>query len=204
MGSSSSKVTAQDRAVLDMKVQRDKLRQYQKRIRTVLEREQEIAKECLQKDDKQRALLALRKKKYQQQLLAKTDKQLETLEQLTQSIEFAVVQRDVLYGLEQGNEVLKAINKEMSLERVEKIMDDSAEGIAYQKEMSDMLASTITNSEELEVQEELEALEREELARKIPQLPQVPTTELPQEEEQEQELQEEEPQVKTAKLPILA
>lgn len=39
----------------------------------------------------------------------------------------------MLFGLEQGNKVLKQINKEMTMERVEKIMDDSAEGIEYQK-----------------------------------------------------------------------
>jgi charged multivesicular body protein 6 len=65
-----------------MKLQRDKLRQYQKKIQTVLDREHEIAKECLARDDKSRALLALRRRKYQEQLLAKTDAQLETLEKL--------------------------------------------------------------------------------------------------------------------------
>lgn len=38
-----------------------------------------------------------------------------------------------MFGLEQGSKVLKQINKEMSLERVEKIMEDSADGIAYQQ-----------------------------------------------------------------------
>lgn len=65
-----------------MKIQRDKLRQYQKKIQTVLDREHEIAKEMLAKGDKQRALLALRKRKYQEQLLIKTDGQLQALEEL--------------------------------------------------------------------------------------------------------------------------
>lgn len=43
------------------------------------------------------------------------------------------MQKDVLYGLQQGNEALKEIHKEMSLEAVEKLMDETAEGIAYQK-----------------------------------------------------------------------
>jgi charged multivesicular body protein 6 len=134
MGNNSSKgqITDQDRAVLDLKLQRDKIRQYQKRISVVLDREHEVAKECLSRGDKRRALLALRKRKYQDQLLAKTDAQLDSLEELTRSIEFALVQKDVLYGLQQGSEVLKAIHKEMSLETVERIMDESAEGIAYQ------------------------------------------------------------------------
>lgn len=89
MGNSSSSgkstkplVTKQDEAILQMKIQRDNIKKYQRRIRTVLDREREIAKECLAKGDKNRALLALRKKKYQEQLLIQTDKHLETLEDL--------------------------------------------------------------------------------------------------------------------------
>ena len=37
-----------------------------------------------------------------------------------------------MFGLQQGAAVLKEINQEMSLERVEKLMDDTADAIAYQ------------------------------------------------------------------------
>src|SRR6516164_2745091 len=56
------------RAILDMKNQRDKLHQYQRRITVLTSRETEIAKEMLAKGDKPRALLALRRKKYQESL----------------------------------------------------------------------------------------------------------------------------------------
>lgn len=89
MGNASSKsnksgivVTSQDEAVLKMKMQRDNLEKYQKRIATVLNREREIARECLVRGDRKRAALALRKKKYQEQLLVQTDKHLETLQDL--------------------------------------------------------------------------------------------------------------------------
>lgn len=51
-------------------------------IQRVLDREHEIAKEQLGAGNKDRAILALRKRKYQESLLAKTDGQLENLEQL--------------------------------------------------------------------------------------------------------------------------
>ena len=117
-----------------MKNQRDKLRQYQKRITVITDREKAVAKECIARGEKEKALLALRRKKYQESLLAKTDSQLEELEKLTSNVEFALVQKDVLYGLKQGTQVLQQIHKEMGgLEAVEKLMGESEEARAYQQ-----------------------------------------------------------------------
>ena len=117
-----------------MKNQRDKLHQYQKRITVITSREKDIAKECLRDGNKQKALLALRRKKYQESLLAKTDQQLAQLEALTSDVEFALVQKDVVFGLQQGTAVLKEIHKEMGgLEKGELIMGESEEAQAYQK-----------------------------------------------------------------------
>ena len=117
-----------------MKNQRDKLHQYQKRVLVLTNRETAVAKECLARDDRKRALLALRRKKYQESLLAKTDSQLEQLEQLTGQVEFALVQKDVLFGLQQGTNVLRAINQEMGgIDRVERLMGETDEARAYQE-----------------------------------------------------------------------
>jgi len=51
-------------------------------IQVVLDREHEIAKAHLATGQKDRAVIALRRRKYQQSLLLKTDSQLENLEQL--------------------------------------------------------------------------------------------------------------------------
>ena len=117
-----------------MKIQRDKLHQYQKRITIITTRETEIARECLRQGNKSKALLALRRKKYQESLLAKTDQQLAQLEALTSDVEFALVQKSVVFGLQQGTAVLKEIHKEMGgLEKVEMIMGESEEARAYQE-----------------------------------------------------------------------
>lgn len=117
-----------------MKNQRDKLRQYQRRITILTDKETDIAKQMLAKGDKKRALLALRRKKYQETLLTKTDAQLEQLEQLTSNVEFAQIQKDVVFGLQQGTKVLQEIHTEMGgIEHVEKLMGDTADAIAYQQ-----------------------------------------------------------------------
>src|ERR1700761_3406323 len=98
-GQSKHKVTGQDKAILEcalsfipmdsillttpsLKLQRDKLKQYQKKIQFILDREHNVAKECLAAGQKDKALLALRRRKYQETLLSKTYGQLTTLEEL--------------------------------------------------------------------------------------------------------------------------
>ncbi|WVQ73120.1 hypothetical protein IAR50_002684 [Cryptococcus sp. DSM 104548] len=166
------RITAQDRAILDLKLQRDKMKQYQKRLQVVLDREQEIAREALKSGNKTRALTALRQKKYQEQLLAKTDAQLMTLQELVATIEFTQIQNTVLHGLEMGADVLKELHKEMSIERVDKLMDQTREGIEYQREVDEALMSKMSPEEEDAVQEELERLQKEAM-------PSVPETQPP-------------------------
>jgi charged multivesicular body protein 6 len=122
------------RAILDLKIQRDKLHQYQRRIGLLTDRETDAARQLLARGDKARALLALRRKKYQESLLAKTDAQLEQLEKLTANVEFALIQKDVVFGLQQGTRVLREIHQEMGgIEQVEKLMGETADAIAYQR-----------------------------------------------------------------------
>lgn len=175
--------TPPTRAILDMKVQRDKLQQYQKRIAILTARETQVAKECLRRGEKTKALSALRRKKYQESLLTKTDAQLAQLEILTSDVEFALVQKDVLYGLQQGTKVLKEIHKEMGgIDNVERLLGESEEARAYQKEVSDLLAGRMTNQDEDEVEDELEALARE--VNGVKDLPNAPTQELPSQEKE--------------------
>ncbi|KAI8803474.1 Snf7-domain-containing protein [Cladochytrium replicatum] len=184
MGSSGSKqtnkVTAKDKAILDLKIQRDKMRQYQKKLQTVHDKALEEAKKHQRNGDRQRALIALKKKKYQEQLLLQTDQQLLNLEQLTSSIEYALVEQDIVKGLQKGTEVLKEINKAMSLEEAEKLMDETADAIAYQREVEEVLGGKITEEDEEAIQEELDRLLGEEQQAIEASLPSAPNTALPE------------------------
>lgn len=96
----------------------------------------------------------LRKKHYQEQLLEKTENQLDKIEQLVHDLEFAQIQNkvsaptakfvfihnlnfnslflQVLDGLKEGNEALKKIQSVFSITEVEKILEDSQDAIAKQ------------------------------------------------------------------------
>lgn len=45
----------------------------------------------------------------------------------------------MLFGLQQGSQVLKEIHKAMDLDMVEQLMSDTAEGVAYQKVLLSIL-----------------------------------------------------------------
>lgn len=49
------------------------------------------------------------------------------------TIEFTQIQATVMHGLSVGNEVLKQLHQEMSLDKVEKLMDQTREGVEYQR-----------------------------------------------------------------------
>jgi charged multivesicular body protein 6 len=158
-----AKITKQDRAILDLKIQRDKIRQYQRRVQTYMEKEREAAKTLLARGERDRAKTALRRMHYQATILQKTDAQLETLEGLVSNIEFSQIEVSVMHGLAQGNAVLKEIHKEMTVESVEKLMEDTAEAQAYQREVDEALQSRMTAEDEEAVSAELLLLEREAL-----------------------------------------
>lgn len=182
----SSRVTEQDKAVLQLKNQRDKLKQYQKRIEISLTSDRELAKKLLNDGKKDRAKLLLRKKRYQEQLLQNTDAQLAQLDRLTHDIEFAQIEIQVLEGLKTGNVALKNINAIFSIEDVEKIMDETREGAEKQQEIDALLSGALTAEDEEAVEDELAQIIGETMPQvpedvtvdKEPVLPDVPEAEL--------------------------
>ena len=163
MGNSPSqpKITAQDKAIFQLKRQRDNLKQYLKRINVVIDRQTTLAKQAVEQGKLDKAKVYLRLKKQQQSIVSSTYAQLENLESLIGTIEFKLIEKDVLYGLSQGNEVLKRLNLEMSVEKIDRVMDDLEEEKLKVDEVLDILGLGLTNAEEHEVEDELEALERE-------------------------------------------
>ncbi|XP_078728890.1 charged multivesicular body protein 6-like [Lampetra fluviatilis] len=176
-----SRITEQDRAVLQLKQQRDKLRQYQKRIALQLEKERELARKLLRDGKKDKAMLLLKKKRYQEQLLEKTDTQIGNLEHMVQDIEFAQIEAKVIEGLKVGNECLKKMHEMMSIEEVERIMDETQDSIDYQRQIDDLLAGGLSDEDEEAVLAELDEITKDAEQ----QLPDAPDEELPSDEERE-------------------
>ncbi|KAK7844659.1 vacuolar protein sorting-associated protein 20 like protein 2 [Quercus suber] len=75
------KITEVDRAILSLKTQRRKLADYQRQLDAVIEAEKQAAKDLIREKRKDRALLALKKKKTQEELLKQVDAWLINVEQ---------------------------------------------------------------------------------------------------------------------------
>ncbi|XP_077590712.1 charged multivesicular body protein 6-like [Stigmatopora nigra] len=171
-----SRVTEQDLAVLQLKQQRDKLKQYQKRITLQLDKERLLAKQLLKDGKKEKAVLLLKKKRYQNQLLDKTENQISNLERMVQDIEFMQIEMKVMEGLKAGNDCLKSMHQIMSIEDVEKILEETHESIEYQKQIDELLAGALTQEDEDAILAELEdIIQGDDVT-----LPDVPTESLPE------------------------
>ncbi|OQV19577.1 putative Charged multivesicular body protein 6 [Hypsibius exemplaris] len=149
-----SRVTEHDRAVLQLKVQRDKVRQYQRRIEVTMEKERQLAKRLIQEGKKDKAKLMLRKKRFEEQQLTKAEVQLEQLDSLLMNLEFTQIEQQVIQGLKIGNECLRKLHETFKLEDIEKILDESREGIEYQRDIDSLLSGSITTEDDDVVEEE--------------------------------------------------
>ncbi|XP_034047061.1 charged multivesicular body protein 6-like isoform X4 [Thalassophryne amazonica] len=141
-----------------------------------LEKERLLAKQLLKDGRKEKALLLLKKKIYQYRLLDKTESQISNLECMVQDIEFMQIEMKVIEGLKVGNNCLKSMHEIMSIEDVERIMDETQESIDYQRQIDEMLAGALTEEDEDAVLAELEAITQGEAVT----LPEVPTEPLPE------------------------
>ncbi|XP_013399205.1 charged multivesicular body protein 6-B [Lingula anatina] len=180
-----SRVTEQDKAVLQLKQQRDKLKQYQKKITVQLEKDRNVAKQLLKDGKKERAKLLLRKKRFQEGLIEKTDNQLDNIDKMVHDIEFAQIETQVIDGLKQGNDSLKKLHEILSIENVEKIMEETQEAVQYQQEIDDLLAGGLSQEDEDDVLAELEEITKESLPEvpqeEVPAMPEVPKADIEEE-----------------------
>ncbi|XP_078171897.1 vacuolar protein sorting-associated protein 20 homolog 2-like [Carex rostrata] len=166
------KVTEVDRAILTLRTQRRKLGEYQQQLEKVIEAEVKAAKDLIAQKRKDRALIALKKKKVQEELLKNVDGWLINVEQQLADIELASKQKAVFDSLKAGSSAIKSIQSEINIDDVQKLMDDTADAKAYQEEIN--AAFQLSAEEEQEVMDEFEKLEEEMVVEDLPETPVEP------------------------------
>lgn len=125
----------------------------------------------------------MRKKKFQEQMLIKADGQLDNLERMVHDLEFAQVETKVIDGLKLGNEALKKLHAVLSIDEIEKVMDETREGVEKQQEIDELLSGALTDQEEIDVEAELDELISQEAEITTPEVPtEVPLPDVPEDE----------------------
>ena len=139
----------------------------------------------LSQEKKNLALLALKRRKQQGDLIHQAEEQLLQINGLISNVEMAVVQTEVVKAIETGTTALRKMQEEVNLHYVEKLMDSNFELQGEVQDISEMLAGV--QKDDKEVYDEYARLEElvasEELSSIAP-VPQQPVTEpLPMVEE---------------------
>lgn len=165
-----------DRAMLDMKVQRDTLVSQRKRLERECQKDEEVARSLARQGRKELALLALRTKKRHQQLVDEAQSHLFRLEELIGEVESAQMQKEAVNALAAGVGTLKRVQQEIGgVERVQQLMDDAADIADEQREISAALAGAGIAEDDADALAEFERMQAAFEAQKSPPEPQTET-----------------------------
>ncbi len=130
----------------------------------------------LKEGKKNRALLALRSRNHYSTLLEQCEGHLLQINQLISNIEIASLQNEVVAVLETGTLALKVLQKEISIDYVERLLQENADATDAVKEVGELLASAgETTVDGNLLQSELKRLEEEVAFEKSDAMANAPT-----------------------------
>ncbi|CAJ1961395.1 unnamed protein product [Cylindrotheca closterium] len=153
-----------DKAMLDLKNARDRLKRYQKKLEQDDERIVARAKNAKKEGQTKNALNLLRLRKMKQKEVDSVSAQLLTVEQMVQTIDSKQNEAQVLAAMAKGKDSLQKMHEETSVEDVLDLMDSITEQNEVEKEISSILEgvpTTLSVDDEAAVEAELEAMMRE-------------------------------------------
>ena len=156
--SETPKINNEEKAILDCKLARDKIKTYIKRLERNANLKKEKAKESLRAKNKDRAKYNLKLSKMYQEQIKTADSQLTMLEEQISNIEQATTQRDAMKVLEKGNEVLKNLQSECNIEKWEKISEDMQDIKDQQDEINQFFRDRNMDDVDDDVEEEMNKL----------------------------------------------
>lgn len=124
-----AQVSDKDRAILDLKNARDKLKKYRKKLDLESARYEEQAKQLIKQQQRQRALLVLKLRRHRDAEATKVDGQLITVLDMINTVEWESQNMDVLRALQEGTKALNKMHEELSIEDVANLLDETREAI---------------------------------------------------------------------------
>eukprot|EP00877_Chromochloris_zofingiensis_P003966 jgi/Chrzof1/13570/Cz08g02150.t1 len=156
----------------------------------------QVARELIAVQKKDRALLALKKKKLNEHQLGTIQAWLLNVEDMLSNMELTKQQQKIFTALKEGNAALKKAQAEvsmftnypvclliamMSVDDVQVLMEETAESKEYQDRVQHILSEQLDDTDNDAVLEEFHALELNVLGSEAAALPSVPTTRVQEE-----------------------
>lgn len=180
-----------DRAILDLKVSRDRLNRYKKKLYLDSEKLFLKAKTFKEKNETRAALGLLKLRKMKQKEVDNIDSQLISIQTMISNIQTKEQEAEVLAALRSGKNALEKLHSENTLDDVLKLMEEVEEQNEIEREINDALVSTgesLTGIEEEDLELELQmlmggegkvAVETQRVDEKM-ELPVAPSDKLPE------------------------
>ena len=173
----SNEMTALDKAKLDVRKGKVRLTKWQKYLEKETGRLHESAKELMRAGKREKAMVVLKLKKMKVNALSTSQDQMLNLENLLLQIEQEEMSIEMVQAVKNGTEALDMIHQVMSVEHVEKLMEDNEEALAKVQEIDDLLTNSDFSIDEFELEKELAGLETgtTHCDAVLPSMPKVPS-----------------------------
>jgi charged multivesicular body protein 4 len=153
----NEKANSTDMAILELKLQREKLKKATEKYCNLSEKMKQAAREAMLQDperNKANALFLIKRSKLYEHQLESTSAQLLNLETSLNAIEDGVIQVQVMKSLEMGAKALDSINQQLS--RADEVMENVREAVAAQREISDILGAPVGDLSDVADEDDLE------------------------------------------------
>lgn len=148
-------LTEAEKAQLELKRARDRLKKQGEQLERVIEKEKEMARELVNAGQKKKAIMILKRKQMQEKMLDRARGQMLNVEQMLSNIQDAEMNVKVFNALKEGNATLKNLQDQMTLDDINDIMDDTVEHIDIQNQISEALGQNLNTAEMAEIDSEV-------------------------------------------------
>lgn len=188
---SANQITSIDRAVLDLKNSRDRLRRYQAQLDKDQHKLLLRAHECKTANKQSAALNILKLRQYKLREANNVDNLLLKVHEMINAIGTKLDEAVILDALRQGTSALKQLHEERSVDDILDIMEEMQDEVDIENEVCEVLGASIGDFDDAEMEAELDLLEAEMNATiittttmkdeqaNVVKLPEAPDTKLP-------------------------
>lgn len=159
---------APKKAIITLREQINMLIKKQTHLYTQIDDQDAIARKFIS-TDKVKAKNALKRKKVLDNEATKLSSQIDALENQLRSIEGANLNLETMKAMKQGAKAMKQIHGGITVDKVDQTMDEIREQAELGEEISEAISRSypVDNIDEDELEDELEALQQEEVDNKL-------------------------------------